>query len=270
MDPVKAFGILTSSTGLTSEAVRKACHLDRKGLLWKRHAAVISAKGDFSGANQSGACTFNRVYVAFSSTGIETNTLKDLLLGHIRCNHWSETMAYDYVHSIVFKGHLQKYGLVLEIVELGTAHSCSGVKIYQVQFLAKLDMVQRLEIEHGWLSNVLDGGVVLVFLSNRRLWMGVVWNLLEKRGVALFDLLQLRLHSGDPFFDGSAFVYELLARIRLHLALHLHGVLVSGSPKQLCIVHEDGPLVLKGYDFIDINLHVAVLDVCRNFITSGL
>ena len=171
------------------------------------------------------------------------------------------------VHGIVLKSHLKQNCLVLQIVELGSADLGSCLEVDQIQFLAQLDMVQGLETEYRGLAHILDGRVVLVFLSDRCLGMGVVGNLADNGHECLVYFLKFGFDCCDAVLYVAAFSDEDSAGFIVHLALHPGCIGVPCRPEFLGRLHKIGSSVLKCDGLVHIDFHVAVCNVLCNLIT---
>ena len=270
MHSVEALGILSCASCFPSEAVGETCHLDRKVLFVEDSVLVVSAESDFSCSYKTCICSFDGVDVAFSSAGIEADSVKNLFLGHVWSNEWCEAMLHDDIHGISLKSHLEDYSLVLDIVELLSGNLCTFVEIQDIQFFTQLYMVLCLEWEVLWLSEELDCKIVLVFLSDRSFRGSVVWNCHGFLSELLVDFSKLCFLCGKLFLDVLSFLDESLSCFVVQLLLHLLGCLISLASEILDFQKERCPFILVLDDLVKVHIHISVLDVLCNFVVSGL
>ena len=179
-------------------------------------------------------------------------------------------MLEDDVQRIALDGHLQRDGLVLQVVELRSADPGGGVEIDEVELLAELHVVQRLEVEDRRLADELDGGAVLVFLADRGFRVRVVRNGAGLGQVFGVQILLFLLDLGDLVLQFLALGDQALAGFGIQLALHLLGDFVASGAEPVGFRHGGASLVAQGDDGVQVHPHVAVLDVGGNLVVPGL
>ena len=130
---------------------------------------VHPAQGDLGGADQAEVGVLDRVDLRLLPAGVEADPLQDADPGQVGGDDGDESPPRQLPDGELLEGHLQQDRVVLEEVEPGARDLAAGLEVDQVERLADLDVVLRLEVErpggadlaelHAQVLGRADGGV---------------------------------------------------------------------------------------------------------------
>ena len=135
--------------GLGPEAMRQTHVLDRQVGLVQDLVRVHSAQGDLGGADQAEVGILDRIDLRFDPARREPDPLQDMITCQIGRDDGGKSGVDQFSDRELLERQIEQDGVVLEEVEAGAADLAAGLEIDQVEVLAELDVVLRLEVERA-------------------------------------------------------------------------------------------------------------------------
>ena len=147
MHAIQPAGRPAVGAGLGAEAMADAAVLERQSLFFQDLVGQHAAQRDLGRGHQAQVAVGDAVDLRLRAARHEADALQDFVAGQVGRDRRRETFADQQVDGVALQGQVEQHGVVLEEVEAVAGDLRPGLEIDQVELLAQLDVVQRLEVE---------------------------------------------------------------------------------------------------------------------------
>ena len=222
---------------------------------------MIAAKRNFSCCYKTSSLFFDGVDVRFVSARIKSDSLQNFFLRDVRRNEKFKAVPAQSVQRILNKRLFKENSLILQIIEFRTGNFCSAVKIKQVKFFCKLNVIFRLKIKLSRSTDFFHFKIFCIKFSHRRIRMNHIRNLARSFLKFCFNITGFSLNGSNFFLYCLSCLNEFRPCFSVKFLLHTCGIFIAFLLKSLKFCNKFGAPVVQLNDNVCIRRHITVFNI---------
>ena len=170
----------------------------------KNVVGVHPAQGDLGGADQAEVGIRDRIDLRLLASRVEPDPFEDRNACEVGGDDRREAVPDERGHRELLQREIEEHGVVFEEVEPVARDFATAFEIDEVERLANLDVVFRLEVENARGADFAEFEALVFGVADRGVGVGEV-------RYSRQELLNLLFQNSQGFFGGNNFCFVILA-----------------------------------------------------------